>query len=86
MLTIVVLGQDHDTAATSCFHVYSSCQSCYDKFSCKACQSKEFNNQIDEFNNQWDQFICHQDKFNSNGTNSIVKRPNSISEPVKWLD
>ena len=30
--TTILLGQDHDTAATSCFHVYSSCKSCMDKF------------------------------------------------------
>jgi len=29
LFTTVVLDQDDDTAATSCFHVHSSCQSCY---------------------------------------------------------
>ena len=29
LFTMVVLGQGNDTAATPCFHVYSSCQCCY---------------------------------------------------------
>ena len=29
LFTSVVLGQDNDTAATSCFRVYSSYQSCF---------------------------------------------------------
>ena len=31
LFTSAVLGQDNDTAATSCFHVYSSCPSCYER-------------------------------------------------------
>ena len=42
LFTTVVLGQDNDTAATSCFHVYSDCQYCYvvtDEFSCQSDKS-----------------------------------------------
>jgi len=32
LFTMVVLQQDHGAAATACFRVSCSCQSCYDEF------------------------------------------------------
>ena len=60
LFTSVVLEQDNDTAATSCFCIYSSCQS-WDEFNS---QSDKFTSQSDKFICQQDEFICQRDKFN----------------------
>jgi len=61
LFTSVVLEQDNYKAATSCFRVYYTCQSCYGRI---FVPSDKFNSQQDEFICQRDEVNCQKDEFN----------------------
>ena len=80
MFTSIVLGQDNDTAATSCFRVYSSCQSCYgdefrDKFNCQ--RESSIAKWMNSFANRTNSF--------ANRMKSIAKRTNSITKTCMFF-
>jgi len=82
LFTTVVLEQDDDTAATSCFYVHSSCQSCYD-FRAKVTNSKAkaTNSKAKVTNSK-----AKATNSIANGTNSFANRMNSFANGTNYAN